>query len=198
VISENRLQKTMRTLNTRTVPALVPGGAAYRQREVVFRNFAEEARFLRQLVDRFSTDLALKEFALGIVRDAGAAARDEYAQAIAIGSWVQDHIYYVHEKSETFQNPHITIKMLAGDCDKHAVLICAMLGTLGIRNKLCVLKLNGRWAHIFAVALVVQDGELHRLTLDSTLSADRFPISALTNPIAVAQARGGRVESLFV
>ncbi len=187
----------MRTIATRTIGSLT-GGAPTKQVDVVFRNFSEEAAYLRQMVNRFSVDLPLKEFALNIVRDAGVPARDEYGQAIAIGTWVQQNIYYVHEKKETLQNPHITLRMRAGDCDKHAVLICSMLGCLGIREKLCILKINGAWRHIFAVALVVTDGELHRLTLDSTLSADEYPIDALTNPIALARSRGQIVEPLFV
>jgi Transglutaminase-like superfamily len=192
-----REKPPMRTVNTRYVPHL-DGTASYRESEVKFRNFAEEATFLRKLVDRFSTDLALKELALRIVRDAGAEARDEFDQALAVGEWAQQNIYYVHEARETFQDPHITLKMMAGDCDKFAVLECALLGTLGIKNKLCILKINGRWAHIFAVALVVQDGQLHRLTLDGTLDKDRYPIANLVNPIALVRARGDRCEPLFV
>ena len=180
------------------MPSLVPGLGGYTARDVRFRNMGEEASFLRSLVDQFSSDLALKELALNIVRAAGAAARAEADQALAIGDWVQRNIYYVHEARETFQNPRITLRMKAGDCDKQATLICAMLGTIGIRNKLCILKINGHWAHIFAVALCVQDGEAHRLTLDSTLDRDRYPIDSLTNPIALAQARGDRVEPLIV
>jgi hypothetical protein len=73
-----------------------------------------------------------------------------------------------------------------------------MLGNIGIRNKLCILKINGRWAHIFPVALVVQDGESHRLTLDATLDKDKYPIRDLANPIALVRARGDRCEPLFV
>jgi hypothetical protein len=188
----------MRALNTRTVSSLTGKGGSIKLTQVVFRNFEEEAGYLRKMVNLYSTDLALKEKALQIVRDAGVAARDEYGQALAIGTWVQENIYYVHEARETFQNPAITLRMAAGDCDKQAVLICSMLGTLGIKEKLCILKINGRWAHIFAVALVVQNGELHRLTLDSTLDAEKYPISSLTNPIAIVRARGQRCEPLFV
>jgi hypothetical protein len=188
----------MRTLTTRTVASLSGAGGGYKETQVKFRNFAEEAAYLRKMVDLYSTDLGLKEFALGIVRDAGVASRDEYEQAIAIGEWAQKNLYYVHEARELFQNPRITLKMRAGDCDKFAVLICSLLGSLGIKEKLCIVNINGRWAHIFSVALVVQDHELHRLTLDATLDAAKYPIRSLTNPIAMVRARGDRCEPLFV
>jgi hypothetical protein len=187
----------MRKLATRTTPSLI-GGKGFSQVAVKFRDFSEEAAFLRKMVNHFSGDLSLKELALQIVRDAGVRQKHEYDQALAIGEWWQDNIYYVHEARETFQNPHITLKMMAGDCDKYAVGICSMLGTLGIREKLCILKINGRWAHIFAVAVVVQDREAHRLTLDGTLDKDQYPIRSLPNPIAIVRGRGDRCEPLFV
>jgi hypothetical protein len=87
---------------------------------------------------------------------------------------------------------------MAGDCDDFALLICSMLGTIGIKEKLCILKINGRWAHIFAVAVVKQDGEAHRLTLDATLELPAYPIRDLVNPIALVRARGDTCEPLFV
>jgi hypothetical protein len=48
------------------------------------------------------------------------------------------------------------------------------------------------------VAVPIQDGQPHRLTLDATLDVDQYPIRDLTNPIALVRARGDRVEPLFV
>jgi hypothetical protein len=69
------------------------------------------------------------------------------------------------------------------------------------------LRINGRWAHIFPVALVNDGGTLHRLTLDGTLlkrsdGPDHAPIDDpigdMVNPIALVQARGDQVEAFFV
>ncbi|MEO7827169.1 MAG: transglutaminase-like domain-containing protein [Allosphingosinicella sp.] len=158
------------------------------------------------MVDSYSGDVALRELTLKVIFPS-CRPKDEPAQALAIGKWVQDRTNYVHEGVETFQRPETTIRRKAGDCDDYSVLIASMLGTVGIRNKLCILKINGRWAHIFPVAIVVDGGRLHRLTLDGTLlkrkdeapfDPDDDPISEMINPVAIVKARGDKVETLFV
>jgi len=187
----------MKTTASHRTHSLI-SGLPFLAASVKFRNFGDEAAELRKMVSRYTGDLALKEFALKIIRDAGVAPKQEVEQALAIAEWVQENIYYVHEGRETFQKPATTLRLLAGDCDDFTVLIAAMLGTVGIRNKLCILKINGRWAHIFPVAVVVQDGETHRLTLDATLNKAQYPIRDLVNPIQLVRDRGQRCETLFV
>jgi hypothetical protein len=188
----------VRVLSTRVTPSLVGGGPGWPAESVSFRNLADEADELRKMVNRFSGDLGLKAFALGIIRDAGAEPRAEKDQALALAEWVQQNIYYVHEKRETFQRPATTLRLRAGDCDDFTLLLCSMLGTVGIREKMCILKINGVPRHIFPVAVVVQDRETHRLTLDATLSLPDHPIRDLENPIALVRARGDRADPLFV
>lgn len=194
---ETTLEIPVKTLRTQQSRSLV-GGLPLASAAVTFKNFGDEAAALRKMVNHCTADIALKEFTLGVIRAAGAGSRQEYAQALAIGEWAQQNLYYVHEGRETFQRPETTLRLKAGDCDDFTILIASMLGTVGIRNKLCILKINGRWAHIFPIAVVVQSGESHRLTLDATLDKDRYPIRDLANPIAIIKARGQRVEPLFV
>jgi len=181
-------------------------GASLSQARLKFKNFDEEATYLRRIVTQYTGDAALREITLGVVFPQ-CRPKDEPAQALAIGKWAQDRTYYVHEGSELFQTPLTTIRLKAGDCDDYAILIASMLGCVGIRNKLCILKINGRWAHIFPVALVNDAGKLHRLTLDGTLLQRSNtgthepiddPISDLINPIALVKARGDQCEAFFV
>lgn len=192
----------MRILRARSES--LDGADRFAEVAVVFRNFGDEASALRRMVNHASGDLSLKQKALEIIRDAGAHSRAEEDQALAIGEWVQKNVYYVHETRETFQRPETTLRLMAGDCDDFAILICGMLATIGIREKLCILK-TGKgalgpmgYSHIFAIALVNQDGKTHRLTLDATLDAGKYPIRSLANPIAIVKARGDRVEPMFV
>jgi hypothetical protein len=193
----------VRVLQSRKTSS-IDGGDRFAEVAVSFRDFGEEASALRTMVNHASGDLSLKEFTLGVIHAAGAASRQEKDQALAIGEWVQKNIFYVHETRETFQRPETTLRLRAGDCDDFAVLICGMLATVGIREKLCILKTGHgllgpmHYSHIFAVAIPVQDGEAHRLTLDATLEIDKYPIRDLVNPVALVKARGDRVEPLFV
>jgi hypothetical protein len=195
----------MRTLAAFTRASLLDG-KNLSQARLKFKNFAEEAAYLRKIVSQYTGDAQLREITIRVVFPA-CRPKDEPAQALAIGKWVQDRTFYVHEGSELFQTPLTTIRLRAGDCDDYSILIAAMLGCVGIRSKLCILKINGRWAHIFPVALVNDAGKLHRLTLDGTLlkRADGGahepiddPISDYINPIALVKARGDQCEPFFI
>ena len=159
-----------------------------------FRNFEEEAAFLRSAVEKWSASMPLRELTLKLIFPA-CAERDEHEQALTIATWVQDTINYVHENRETFQTPFTTMRLRAGDCDDQSLLVCSMLATVGIRNKLCILKIRGTWAHIFPVAICKTREGPHRLTLDTTLDE---PVRELVNPILKLQKKGVPVSAIFV
>jgi hypothetical protein len=171
----------------------VGGGDSISFARVVFRDFAEEAAFLRKMATKSAQDMGLKKWVLDVLREDGAPSRDKLAQALAIGRWVQRNIYYVHEGFETFQLPRTTLKLKAGDCDDQTLLVCSALNTIGIRNAMAILKINGKWAHIFPVALIPTRDGLHRLTLDTTL---KDPIDDLVNPIEKVRASGRSLDEV--
>lgn len=174
-----------------------PDGARYRHIDLRFTSMRDEAAFLRKLVDEYAVNLAVKKAAVDAIRAEGAPAKDGYAQAIAIAAWVQKNIFYVHEARELFQLPTTTLKLKSGDCDDFTVLIAAMCESCGIKTKLAILKLNGRWAHIFPCAIVKLDGEVHRIPLDATLTREDYPVEDVTSPVAIAQRRGDTVDLLL-
>ena len=195
----------MRTVQAFQGASLVDG-RPIGQARLKFKNFDEEAAFLRKMVDEFTGNARLREITLRVIFPL-CRPKDEPAQALAIGRWIQDRTYYVHEGTELFQTPLTTIRLMAGDCDDYSIAIASMLGCVGIRQKLCILKINGRWAHIFPVAIVNDGGRLHRLTLDGTLlkrddepphEPIDDPIGDLVNPIALVKARGDQVEAFFI
>ena len=173
----------------------VLGGIGFASMAAKFKDFTEEARFIRTMIEDGTRNLALREHTLRIVFPA-CAARDKRAQALAVAEWVQQNITYVHEGAETFQRPETTLRLKAGDCDDQTILILSMLGTIGIKGKACIIAINGRWAHIFPVALIPTPDGLHRLTLDTTLTE---PVAELVNPIEKVERAGKRVtKTMFV
>jgi len=152
-----------------------------------FKDFNEQAAFLRKMSDRYAGDRGIRELAVSLAREC--PSREKECQALAIGRWFQDNVYYIHEGKETFQTPVTTIRELAGDCDDFTTGICSCLTSIGIKNAMCILQINGRWAHIFPVALIPVKGEIHRLTLDATL---KDPIDDMVNPIQKIGASPGR------
>src|SRR6185369_12363360 len=107
----------------------------------------------------------IRNLALKIIADAGCIARDKKCQAIALGSWVQDNVYYVHEMPERFQLPDETLRLKAGDCDDATTLVASLLEAVGIPAALVCMRVNGAWAHIFPSARL-EDNSL--MPLDTT------------------------------
>ena len=183
----------MREIEARESKSLNDDGW-WRTRHVKFKSIHEAAGFLRQMADRASTDLAIREKALRIIFPA-APARDQPEQALTIGTWVQENIRYVNDPKESYERPETTLKLGAGDCDAHSVLVCALLGSVGIKNKMCLVNLRGKWIHIFPVALPKTTDGPHRLTLDTTIAE---PIRSMTNPIEKITSRGLTPRLLMV
>lgn len=170
--------------------------------EVNFRDLDEELRFLRAGVTKWRGAPLVRETALAAIRADGVEMRDKKSQAIAIGQWVQDNIYYVHELPERFATPAETLRSRAGDCDDGAWLIGAMLESVGIPSKLVTMKLCTQsrvpftklprvcsWRHIFPAAVMQPSGAL--LPLDWTLK--NYKVREIQNPIHVSEKRGDTV-----
>lgn len=169
--------------------------------EVSFKDLDEELRFLRAGVAKWRGNPQIRDTAMAAIRADNAEMRDKKSQAIAIGQWVQDNIYYVHELPERFATPAETLRTKAGDCDDGAWLIGAMLESVGIPSQLVCMKLCSNmvmfgqsfqscaWKHIFPAAVMQEKGTL--LPLDWTLK--HYKVRELKNPISVAQEKGQSV-----
>ena len=128
-------------------------GKRLRRATVKFRDFNESAQFLRKMADSYAKNRMIRELALDIITR-NCESRDKSCQAIAIAEYVQREIYYVHEGFETYQTPETTLTTKAGDCDDFSVLQCSLMTSVGIKNSMCIMSINHRWAHIFALALL--------------------------------------------
>lgn len=154
---------------------------------VEFEDIDEELRFLRNMIGEWRGAPQIRNLALEIIRAYGCRSRDKKCQAVAIGTWVQDNIYYVHELPERFQTPGETLRIRSGDCDDHTTLCCSLLESVGVNSRMVCMQINGLWSHIFAAA-VMKGGAL--LPLDSTM---RYPVQNSISPVAHALERGKKV-----
>lgn len=85
----------------------------------------------------------MRQFVLDAVRDPAQGIRDLALQIIgtagyvgqvrAIQVWVQQNIRYIHDPAsvELVQTPQKTLQWTAGDCDDQAVLVAALLDSIG-------------------------------------------------------------------
>lgn len=152
---------------------------------VEFKDLDEQLRLLRGLISRFRMEPEIRELAVSIIRKANVVMRDKYSQAKAIGEWVRNHIYYVHELPERFQTPSETLRLKAGDCDDFTTLTGALLESVGIPSVMVVMNIDGQWRHIFPAAQFLTG----LLSLDGT---NRFGID--TNPVKRAISGGKQIK----
>ncbi len=157
-----------------------------------FANIDEELLYLRSVVAHWREAPEIRNLALEILKTAAIESRDKKSQALAIGSWVQTNIYYVHELPERFQTPRETLRLRAGDCDDSSVLIGALLESVGIPSMLIAMNLDGSWAHIFPAAPLPTG----LLPLDSTMRD--FNVWQAKNPCEWAIERGKVVKLKMV
>lgn len=157
--------------------------------QVDFKDLDEQLRYLRRVVTEARMKPQIRAKAMSIIQNAGCPSRDKKCQAIAIGQWVQDNVYYVHELPERFQTPEETLRTLSGDCDDSTVLIACLLETIGIQSQLVCMKIGMNWSHIFPVAIMEPSRKW--LPLDSTMST---PISEVPNPVEYALSKGKTVK----
>lgn len=64
---------------------------------------------------------------------AAAGARSPLEQAQRIHAWVQEHVLFTDEVGELFTRPERLLETRAGDCDDHAMLVAAMLTSMGLQ-----------------------------------------------------------------
>jgi len=154
---------------------------------VDFKGIDDQLRFLRSMVEQYRTHPDIRDLAMRIVRESGAEPRDKKAQALAIGQWVQDNVYYVHELPERFATPVETLRTLAGDCDDTTALIGSLIESIGIPSRLVCMKIDHQYKHIFPAAIMTSNfGAL--LPLDSTMKD--FRVTDVKNPVEWAKERG--------
>jgi transglutaminase-like putative cysteine protease len=119
----------------------------------------------------------IRSLAIRIVRDAGAGEKDKLAEVRAIHEWTKRHLRYVNDPlwQETISHPeHLAFVQRDGDCDDHAVLEAALLGSIGIKTRfVTVAPKPGPPTHVYLQALL---GSGDGLTADSAHWINLDPI----------------------
>lgn len=127
------------------------------------RGTDETVRIMEKLVTASQRAPWLRERALDILRQRGITdTHDPQPAATAIFDWVKRNIAFIHDpvQTDTLQEPEVTLRYRAGDCDDHAILVAALAETIGIPSRflvvgaspdrfehvLCQVWVRGRWA----------------------------------------------------
>lgn len=95
--------------------------------------------------------------ALDILRQADIPDRRARAASRALYQWVKRNIRFVPDPLdvETVQDPEVTLRIGAGDCEDHAALLAALAQSVGIPARFVVVGENlDRFQHIYAELLI--------------------------------------------
>lgn len=108
-------------------------------------------RVMTKLVRQFKTDTGIRTLAQQLTRDLQSKAFSDELRALQ--NWVRDRIRYVRDVRgvETVQTPVRTLEVGSGDCDDKAVLLAALLESIGFRTRFRAVGLNGdTYSHVLA------------------------------------------------
>lgn len=115
-----------------------------------------------------------------------------------IFQWVKNNIEFRGEAEETLQSPEATLRLGAGDCDDHAMLLNALLGSLGYEWDFKTVGVArdspGTYTHVYAMVQDKISGKW--IPLDTTVSrsfAGWEPADITRETMYRAQNRFGRL-----
>lgn len=110
---------------------------------------------MRQLVLAAKADATIYDLAREIIR--GEPDKDFAQEARAVQAWVQQHIRYTRDPidMESLQEPVKTLELAQGDCDDQAMLVAALLGSIGARARFQAIgPEEGVFTHVFTEVLI--------------------------------------------
>lgn len=141
---------------------LPPGDAGSLWTLAMMRRFAQEGAKM----------VPVRETAVNILRSAGVAPHDIRGQVGAIFRWVRDRIYFVNDPpgEQVIQGVPYTLEHRFGNCTQRAILLAALLGSIGIPTTFRAIGADPRFpssfSHVYVAALVGKE----RIPLDPTYS----------------------------
>jgi len=114
---------------------------------------AEMERIVRSAL----TDLNVRDTALRVVTRAGIRPKNYGGEITALFRFVRDRVHYVKDPIgvELVHSPDEILKRMAGDCDDKAVLLSALLQSLGHKTRFEVVAVRpGQFHHVTVRVLV--------------------------------------------
>jgi transglutaminase-like putative cysteine protease len=159
----------------RTHP-LHDGELAY---EVCCPSHAAKVSLLRELAELDSRDPDVRRVAERVV----AGERDQLGQIAALHAFVRDGVLFTKERRETFSPALLTLEHGLGDCDDTALVLCALLLSLGFEAGMLTLGAPPR--HV--ACGVRYGGKLY--WLETTLAAEPGE-----HPLEAAERLGVKVR----
>ena len=129
-----------------------------------FSGTKETVRRMHRLAEQGKTDLTVQKVADLIIRQSGAAPRDYWKKAQALYSFIKNYVRFERDPFgvEMLQEPLVTLKRKAGDCDDHGILVGALFSAIGYPYAFKTIRADAsrpdEFSHIYAVVNVPGKG----------------------------------------
>lgn len=107
-------------------------------------------RRMREIVREAKKHPLIRAQAVAIVQRV--PAKNWPAEAAAVQDWVRQHIRYTRDVLgvETLQTPAYLLRVRAGDCDDHSMLVAALLESIGHPTRFVAIGARpGVYSHVF-------------------------------------------------
>lgn len=106
----------------------------------------------------------------------GVPAKDYEGEAKAIFDWVKANIRYTRDPNgvELIQAPLVTVRRGAGDCDDHAVLLCALCESCGMRTGFETVRADSTAPDLFSHVYSIVGTNNGWRALDTTVQSSYF------------------------
>lgn len=91
------------------------------------RTYPQQVKLFWSIVEKYTGQPALVDFAAQIIRDNNVNEKDVTALARFVQQYVQREIKFFRERPERWQSPMRTLQWGIGDCDDQALLVATTL-----------------------------------------------------------------------
>ena len=108
----------------------------------------------------------------------GCPVNDRRCEAATLQAWVRDSIRYLPDirDVETLQFPEQTLQLQSGDCDDMALLLAALLESIGFATRFCAVGMNGEdYSHVLTQVLVPGSGWMSAEVIPIDGRAEKAP-----------------------
>ena len=107
------------------------------------------AGLIANLIRGGARDFYVRQKAIEIFREAGAAPKDRWAEVCALFNWVRNNIRYTRDifRTELLHTARRMLELRAGDCDDMTILLGAMLISTGHPVRLALAGFRAKKPH---------------------------------------------------
>jgi transglutaminase-like putative cysteine protease len=136
------------------------------------RGTIASAGLIANLIREGARDFYVRQKAIEIFREAGAAPKDRFGEVCVLFHWVRNNIRYTRDifRVELLHTPRRMLELRAGDCDDMTILLGAMLMSTGHPVRLVLTGFRPHKPHSYSHIYLEANVREKWIALDATMN----------------------------